>query len=267
MKFKPAALLLASACVAGLLASDASAAPRDRRLAAAVKNPTPPAAGEGSLLPTPAPTPRPAAAQAPVQEEGYPPMLTDQMERDLNARFRQELVRIYLPLLARPTAWKAVHDDPVPEHSQNWDHLRQPVKDRLVGRLDAVDARSRGHGAMEAREIDRAFGERPDKRPEHLRNLLLKTPRIDDVAVQVHRVQPLGEDVYRLDVDVTLSCQGNQTVNTFRALDIERKDGNNQYPARLIQDAKCGAMPLNLDPGSSFFSIDQWTQWVSNLIK
>jgi len=97
--------------------------------------------------------------------------------------------------------------------------------------------------------------------------MLRNSPRVDDVAVALLRAQPLGKDVYRLDFDVTLSCQGNQTVNTFRSIDVQRADGQYQYPARLILDAKCGTMPLNMDPGSDWFSLETWTNALDGLFQ
>ncbi len=231
-----------------------------------------PAANPGPTLlaqaPVPAPEPAADPAVAPAAEpvdEGYPPLLSDSEEREMHARLRQELVRLYLPLLARPTVYKAVHDDPVPDQSPGWQYMRPGVKQRMLGRLDAVDAQSRARGGLAGREIDRLYAERPDRRPKHLRHLLLKAPRIDDVAVTLHRVQPLGGDVYRLDFDVTLHCQGKETVNQFRAVDVEQRDGAHHYPAKLLVDARCGSQLLNLDTGVDLLSLEQWTQWVTAL--
>lgn len=193
----------------------------------------------------------PATAQA-----GYPPLLSDAQERELTARMRQHIFRVYLPLLARPTAYKAVHQDPIPNATEDWAYQRQEVKDRALTRVDRVDARSRARGGMSTRELERLTGEHPDWRPEHLRQVLRDAPRIDDVEVELHRAQPLDKNLVRLDFDVTLHCQGASSTTAFRHIDVVDQAGVPKLPARLLLDVACPGIPLRTDaPGRTLINL------------
>ncbi|MDP2341265.1 MAG: hypothetical protein Q8O67_09920 [Deltaproteobacteria bacterium] len=181
----------------------------------------------------------PASAQT-APEEPYQelPILTWQQEADLHSTVRQVLMNAYLPFLARPTDYRGVHNDAIPNQVSDWSWQRDDVKSQLRGRQDDVDAKRRGHGGLPDAEINALISKKQAFRPEELERLLTGSPRLNDIIVKVNRVQPLGPtgtggEVYRVDFEVK-TLAGNLSENTV----FERID--------LVNDASRWVLPTNI---------------------
>ena len=153
-----------------------------------------------------------AAAGAVKPEEPFQdlPILTWQEELDLNSTVRQVIFNAYLPMLARPTAYRGVHDDSIPNQVKDWDYQRPDVKNELLARQDVVDRQRRAHAALPDGEINHLITKKKDFRQEDFERLITTSPRFEDLAIVVSRVQPLGNEVFRAtkSMDVQASCSG-----------------------------------------------------------
>jgi hypothetical protein len=161
------------------------------------------------------------------------PILTWQEEAELNSTVRQVLFNAYLPLLARPTNFRGVHDDAVPNQVPDFDYMRADVKKQLLDRAASVDQQRRAHGALPDAEINHLISKKVAFRPEELEPLLTNTPRIDDLQVVVKRVQPLGNDVYRVDFEVKTKVGAIVETTTFETVDIVRRGSSWLLPTRV----------------------------------
>lgn len=196
-------------------------------------------------------TAMPSSAQ-PAPEEPFQelPILTWQQEAELSSTVRQVLMNTYLPFLARPTDFRGVHNDAIPNQVDDWFWQRPEVQAQLRGRQDSVDARRRSHGALPDAEINALMGKKQAFRPEQLEQILTGSPRFDDIIVTVKRVQPLGPtasggEVYRVDFDVKTTTGGITETTTFDRIDVINNLGTWLLPTRLIFDvapiARAGA--------------------------
>ncbi len=183
----------------------------------------------------------PAAAEL-APEEPYQdlPILTWQQEAELHSTVRQVLMNAYLPFLARPTDYRGVHNDSIPNQVGDWAWQRDDVKAQLRGRQDDVDAKRRGHGALPDAEINALIGKKQAFRPEQLERLLTGSPRFNDIIVKVNRVQPLGPtaggEAYRVDFEVK-TLAGNLSENTtFERIDVVSEAGRWVLPTNIILD-------------------------------
>ena len=68
------------------------------------------------------------------------PILTWQEELELQSTVRQVLFNAFLPMLARPTFYRGVHDDTVPNQVSDWNWQRPDVQKQLLKRQDVVAA-------------------------------------------------------------------------------------------------------------------------------
>lgn len=162
------------------------------------------------------------------------PILTWQEEFELQATVRQVIFNAYLPLLARPTFYRGVHDDTVPNQTPDWNWHRGDVQRQLLQRSDAVDAQRRGHAALPDAEINALIGKKQAFRPEQLEPLLTRSPRFEDLQVTLRRVQPLGGDWYRVDFDVKTRVNGVVETTSFDTVDINRQGGAWLLPTRVL---------------------------------
>jgi hypothetical protein len=192
----------------------------------------------------------PALASAPDEPFRELPLLTWQQEAELSSTVRQVLMNTYLPFLARPTDFRGVHNDAIPNQVDDWNWHRSEVQAQLRGRQDDVDARRRSHGALPDAEINALIGKKQAFRPEQLEQILTGSPRFDDIIVTVRRVQPLGPtasggEVYRVDFDVKTLSGGVSETTSFDRVDIVNNLGTWLLPTRLILDvapiARAGA--------------------------
>ncbi len=185
------------------------------------------------------PPPPPAVAgEEPFQEL---PILSWQQELELSSTVRQVLMNTYLPFLARPTDFRGVHNDPIPNTTDDWNWHREEVQAQLRARQDDVDLRRRSHGALPDAEITALIGKKQAFRPEQLERILTGSPRLDDLIVTIRRVQPLGPtnggaDVYRVDFDVKTVAGAVTETTTFDRVDIINNAGVWLLPMRLILD-------------------------------
>lgn len=200
----------------------------------------------------------PALAAAPEEPFQELPILTWQQEAELSSTVRQVLMNTYLPFLARPTDFRGVHNDAIPNQVDDWNWHRPEVQARLRGRQDDVDARRRSHGAMPDAELNALIGKKQAFRPEQLEQILTRSPRFEDIIVTVRRVQPLGPtasggEVYRVDFDVKTVSGGITETTSFDRVDVVNNLGTWLLPTRLILDvapiARAGAaLAGNADP-------------------
>ncbi len=167
------------------------------------------------------------------------PILTWQQQAELVSTVQQVLMNTYLPFLARPTDFRAVHNDAIPNQMQDWNWHRDDVRAQLEGRQDDVDAQRRGHAALPDAEINAIIGKKLAFRPEDLEKVLTNSPRFEDVIVNVRRVQPLGPtsaggETYRIDFDVKTITGGVTETTSFDRIDVTNNLGTWLLPTRLV---------------------------------
>jgi hypothetical protein len=167
------------------------------------------------------------------------PILTWQQEAELASTVRQVLMNTYLPFLARPTDFRGVHNDAIPNDVGDWNWHRPEVQGQLRARQDSVDVQRRAHAALPDAEINALIGKKQAFRPEQLEQLLTKSPRFEDIVVVVKRVQPLGPtasggEVYRVDFDVKTVAGGVTETTTFERVDLINNVGTWLMPTRLV---------------------------------
>ncbi len=193
----------------------------------------------GTLAAAPA-TAQDAAAAAPEgglrPEEPFQelPMLTWQEEMELQSTVRQVIFNCYLPLLARPTDYRGVHDDSIPNQVGDWNWHRPDVRNELKRRQDIVDRQRRAHAALPDAEVNHLRQRSVVFRPEELEPLLTSLPRFEDLVVTLRRVQPLGGEVFRVDFDVTSKSNGAVETTKFDAVDLVRQGGIWLLPTRVL---------------------------------
>lgn len=192
----------------------------------------------------------PTLANAPEEPFQELPILTWQQEAELVSTVRQVLMNTYLPFLARPTDFRGVHNDAIPNQVDDWNWHRPEVQAQLKGRQDSVDAKRRSHAAIPDAEINALMGKKQAFRPEQLEQILTGSPRLDDIIVTVRRVQPLGPtasggEVYRIDFDVKTTSGGITETTTFDGVDVVNNLGTWILPTRLVLEvapiARAGA--------------------------
>jgi hypothetical protein len=200
----------------------------------------------------PAPTPKtaPAAAPAPASSSsvsasdesklGEPyadlPILTWQEEMELHSLVRQVLFNTYLPFLARPTRYRGVHNDSIPNQTPDFDYQRPDVRGELLQHQRDVDVESRGRAALTDAEINKLIGKKVAFRPEQLKQLLTQGPRFDDLDVVVTRAQPLGGDIVRVDFELKTAIGGVVHSKTFGAVDLIKNGNTFLVPMRVVLD-------------------------------
>lgn len=162
------------------------------------------------------------------------PMLTWQEEMELQSTVRQVIFNCYLPLLARPTDYRGVHEDSIPNQVGDWDWHRGDVRNELKRRQDVVDRQRRAHAALPDAEVNHLRQRSVVFRPEQLEPLLTTMPRFEDLAVNLRRVQPLGGEVFRVDFDVTSKSNGAVETTKFDSVDLVRQGGIWLLPTRVL---------------------------------
>jgi hypothetical protein len=180
------------------------------------------------------------------------PILTWQERAELTSTVEQVLFNAYTPLLARPTPYRGIHNDPIPNQMSDFDFHREDVQRELLAREDAVDAQSRMHAALPDAEVNRLISKKIAFRPEQLEPLLTSSMRFSDIIVTVHRVQPLGGDWFRVDFDVkTVVANGGVENTEFHAVDIQRNGTSWLLPMKVLLDlAPLQGLAASLDiPG------------------
>ncbi|HEY4221674.1 MAG TPA: hypothetical protein VGO62_10030 [Myxococcota bacterium] len=197
------------------------------------------------------------------------PILTWQDEFELTSTVRQVIFNAYLPLLARPTFYRGVHDDPIPNQMKDWPYQRPDVKAELLAREDVVDRQRRAHAALPNAEIDHLITRKQDFRQEDFERLITSSPRFDDLVIDMHRVQPLGNEWFRTDFDVVTKSAGVVETTKFVSVDIQRQGGTWLLPMKVLlevaplaraQAASAAGQPL--DAGqfiNNFFAVAQKT--------
>lgn len=162
------------------------------------------------------------------------PMLTWQEEMELQSTVRQVIFNCYLPLLSRPTDYRGVHDDSIPNQVGDWDWHRPGVRNELKRRQDVVDRQRRTHAALPDAEVNHLKQRSTVFRPEELEPLLTTSPRFEDLVVTMRRVQPLGGEVFRVDFDVVTKVAGAVETTKFDSVDIVRQGGIWLLPTRVL---------------------------------
>jgi hypothetical protein len=180
--------------------------------------------------------PPPAAASGPAPEEPFSelPILTWQEEFELQSTVKQVLFNAYLPMLARPTFYRGVHDDAIPNQMKDWPYQRPDVKTELLARQDVVDRQRRAHAGLPNAEIDHLITRKQDFRQEELEALITTSPRFEDLAIDLHRVQPLGNDWFRVDFDVVSKTNGIVETTKFTTIDLQRQGGAWLLPMKIL---------------------------------
>lgn len=184
----------------------------------------------------------PAVAQpAPEEPMTELPILTWQQQAELHSTVQQVLMNTYLPFLARPTDFRGVHNDAIPNQMQDQFWHREDVRRQLEGRQDDVDAKRRSHGALPDAEINAIISKKQAFRPEDLERILVGSPRFEDVIITVRRVQPLGPtsaggETYRIDFDVKTLSGGVTETTSFDRIDVVNNLGTWLLPTRLVLD-------------------------------
>jgi hypothetical protein len=183
------------------------------------------------------PTLAQVAAEEPFQEL---PILTFQQEQDLASAVRQVLLNAYLPFLARPTDFRGVHNDAIPNQVADWAWQREDVKQQLLARAGGVDAQRRGHAGLPEAEVNAVMARKQAFRPEELERVLTGMPRFDDVAVVIRRVQPLGSNAggatFRVDFDVKTLVGTLEETTSFQRIDLVNTGASRK--AAAVQAAK-----------------------------
>ena len=197
------------------------------------------------------------------------PILTWQEELELSSTVRQVIFNAYLPMLARPTDYRGVHDDSIPNQVKDFDYHRPDVRAQLLARQDVVDRQRRAHAGIPDAEINHMISKKKDFRQEQLEQLITSSPRFEDLAVVVSRVQPLGLEVFRVDFEVRTKANGNVETTKFDSIDVVRQGGTWFLPIRIlleiapvarIQAAQAAGQPI--DPAAlagNFIAIAQST--------
>lgn len=193
------------------------------------------------VAPDPLGSPAPIAVAAAVDDGKFKelPILTWQQEFELQSTVRQVLMNTYLPFLSRPTDFRGVHNDPIPNKVTDWAWHRDDVRDQLRGRQVDVDRQTRGHAGLPDAEVSALMSRKDAFRPEDLEKLITKSPRLDDIVVKVLRVQPLGvndvgTEFYRLDFEVKTLAGGITETSSFERIDVVNKLGTWIVPTRVI---------------------------------
>ena len=197
------------------------------------------------------------------------PMLTWQEEMELQSTVRQVIFNCYLPLLARPTDYRGVHEDAIPNQVGDWDWHRADVRTELKRRQDVVDRQRRAHAALPDAEINHLRQRSVVFRPEQLEPLLITLPRFEDLVVSLRRVQPLGGEVFRVDFDVASKSNGAVETTKFDSVDLVRQGGIWLLPTRVLfevaplaraqQQAVAGAPLDPIAAANNFIAIAQNT--------
>jgi hypothetical protein len=164
------------------------------------------------------------------------PILAWHEELELTATIRQVIFNAYLPMLARPTDFRGVHDDSIPNQMRDWDYHRPAVQTQLLARQDVVDRQRRAHAGLPDAEINHMISRKKDFRQEQLERLITTSPRFEDLSVVVTRMQPLGNDVFRVDFEVKSKANGNVETTKFDAIDVVRQGGTWLLPVRILLD-------------------------------
>lgn len=211
----------------------------------------------------PAPAIRP---EEPFQELA---ILTWQEELELTSTIRQVLFNAYLPMLARPTDYRGVHDDSMPNQVKDWDYQRPDVRTQLRARQDVVDRQRRAHAGIPDAEINHMISKKKDFRQEQLEQLITSSPRFEDLAIVISRMQPLGNEVFRVDFEVKTKSNGNVETTKFDSIDVVRQGGTWLLPMRIlleiapvarIQAAQAAGQPVDITAlAGNFISIAQNT--------
>lgn len=190
------------------------------------------AAAAPALAQDPSVAPAPAIRpEEPFQEL---PILTWQEELELTSTIRQVIFNAYLPMLARPTDYRGVHDDSIPNQVKDWDFHRPDVRNQLKSRQDVVDRQRRAHAALPDAEITHLISKKKDFRQEQFEQLLVTSPRFEDLFVIVNRMQPLGNENFRVDFEVRTKSNGNVETTKFDSIDVVRQGGTWLLPMRII---------------------------------
>jgi hypothetical protein len=178
----------------------------------------------------------PPAASGPPPEEPFQelPILSWQEEAELQSTVKQVLFNAYLPMLARPTFYRGVHDDAIPDQMKDWPYQRPDVKNELLARQDVVDRQRRAHAGLPNAEIDHLITRKQDFRQEQLETLITTSPRFEDLSIDLHRVQPLGNDWYRTDFDVVSKSNGLVETTKFVSVDLQRQGGTWLLPMKIL---------------------------------
>jgi hypothetical protein len=199
-----------------------------------------------------------APQEPPRPEEPFQelPILTWQEEFELNSTIRQVIFNAYLPMLARPTFYRGVHDDSIPNQVKDWDFQRPDVKEQLIARADVVDRQRRAHAALPDAEIQHLITKKKDFRQEDFERLITTSPRFEDLSVVVTRVQPLGNEVFRVDFSVKSKTNGVVEETKFDSVDLTRQGGTWLLPMKILLDVapqaraqQAAASGQPLDPG------------------
>lgn len=184
----------------------------------------------------------PVSAQL-APEEPYQelPILTFQQQQEMQSTVQQVLMNAYLPFLARPTDYRGVHNDSIPNQVNDWAWQRDDVKKQLAGRQDDVDAKRRSHAAIPDAEVTAVMSKKQAFRPEHLEQVLIGMPRFEDIIVRLNRVQPLGPtgnggESIRVDFEVKTVSGGVAETTTFERVDIINDAGRYILPMNVILD-------------------------------
>lgn len=197
------------------------------------------------------------------------PILTWQEELELTSTIRQVIFNAYLPLLARPTDYRGVHDDSIPNQVKDFDYQRPEVRAQLRARQDVVDRQRRAHAGIPDAEINHMISKKKDFRQEQLEQLITSSPRFEDLAVVVTRMQPLGNEVFRVDFEVKTKANGNVETTKFDSLDVVRQGGTWLLPIRILleispvaraQAGQAAGQPVDAGAmGGNFIAIAQNT--------
>ena len=162
------------------------------------------------------------------------PILTWQEELELNSTVRQVIFNAYLPMLARPTFYRGVHDDSIPNQMKDWDYQRPDVQRQLLSRQDVVDRQRRAHAGLPDAEINHLISKKKDFRQEEFERLITSSPRFEDLVVTVSRVQPLGNENFRVDFEVRTKVNGAVETTKFDTIDIVRQGGTWLLPMKIL---------------------------------
>lgn len=184
----------------------------------------------------------PASAQiAPEEPFTELPILTWQQQAELQSTVQQVLMNAYLPFLARPTDYRGVHNDSIPNQVNDYAWMREDVRKELRGRQDDVDSKRRAHAGLPDAEINSIMGKKQAFRPEDLERVLVGSPRFNDIIVKVNRIQPLGPtgtggEVYRLDFEVKTLAGGISETTGFERIDVQNDAGRWLLPSNIVLD-------------------------------
>src|SRR5207244_1782209 len=131
---------------------------------------------------------------------------------------------------------RGVHDDSIPNQVKDWGYQRPDVKTELLAREDSVDRQRRAHAAIPDAEVNHLIGRKQDFRQEDFERLITTSPRFEDLAVVVTRVQPLGNEWFRVDFSVKTKSNGTVEETKFDSVDIQRQGGTWLLPMKILLD-------------------------------